>query len=156
MCSDIFIIKGSNFNEFGLHYYICSGEQALFFLSFNLNSIGLIDRSNHFLHCPKNLPFHFLTASLTHPPFKMNTDVPGFHRDWTSSAAGLFNRTLRRFPAGARGHIVAVIGEFVGTTLFLFFAIAGTQVASISSNTNTGGSMLSSGSKVCRFHIDIT
>lgn len=38
---------------------------------------------------------------------------------------------------------VATIGEFVGTTMFLFFAFAGTQVANIDSNTvntTTGGS----------------
>jgi aquaporin related protein len=45
---------------------------------------------------------------------------------------------LRRLPKTARGHTVAVIGEFIGTISFLFFAFAGTQVANISSNTNTG------------------
>ena len=43
----------------------------------------------------------------------------------------------------AKNHFVAVIGEFVGTTMFLFFAFAGTQVANIgasgSSKTTTGG-----------------
>ena len=28
-----------------------------------------------------------------------------------------------------RGHVVAMIGEFVGTFMFLFFAFSGTQVA---------------------------
>lgn len=31
--------------------------------------------------------------------------------------------------AKARGHVVAMSGEFVGTTLFLFFAFGGTQIA---------------------------
>ena len=31
-----------------------------------------------------------------------------------------------------------MIGELIGTISFLFFAFAGTQVANISSNTNTG------------------
>jgi glycerol uptake facilitator-like aquaporin len=48
------------------------------------------------------------------------------------------NDILRRVPPNARGHIVAAIGEFAGTIFFLFFAFAGTQVANISSNTNTG------------------
>ncbi|GAA5975960.1 hypothetical protein JCM10908_005339 [Rhodotorula pacifica] len=49
---------------------------------------------------------------------------------------------------GSRGlviksHLVAALGEFVGTTLFLFFAFAGTQAAnspanSITGNTTTG------------------
>ncbi|KAM3072711.1 Aquaporin-5 [Clarireedia jacksonii] len=41
-----------------------------------------------------------------------------------------------------KNHFVATIGEFVGTTMFLFFAFAGTQVANIdssTSNTTTGG-----------------
>ncbi|CAI6339864.1 unnamed protein product [Periconia digitata] len=40
----------------------------------------------------------------------------------------------------AKNHFVAFIGEFVGTTMFLFFAFSGTQVANIrseSSSTNT-------------------
>ena len=52
--------------------------------------------------------------------------------------AQLFNKSLRGFPRDVRGHIVAVLGEFVGTIFFLFFAFAGTQVANISSNINTG------------------
>lgn len=35
----------------------------------------------------------------------------------------------RRLPNNVRNHIVAVIGEYVGTVLFLFFALGGTQVA---------------------------
>jgi hypothetical protein len=34
---------------------------------------------------------------------------------------------------GPRGHLVAMIGEFAGTFLFLFFAFTGTQVANMSS-----------------------
>lgn len=45
--------------------------------------------------------------------------------------------------SSAKNHFVAAIGEFVGTTMFLFFAFAGTQVANIGardgSNTTTGG-----------------
>ncbi|KAK7920750.1 hypothetical protein PG985_008772 [Apiospora marii] len=50
-----------------------------------------------------------------------------------------------------KNHFVATLGEFIGTTLFLFFAFAGTEVANIQSqandansssdsNTTTGGS----------------
>ena len=35
---------------------------------------------------------------------------------------------LQRLPTAVRGHVVAVIGEFIGTFLFLFFAFSGTQV----------------------------
>ncbi|CAG8955572.1 hypothetical protein HYFRA_00009526 [Hymenoscyphus fraxineus] len=42
-----------------------------------------------------------------------------------------------------KNHFVATLGEFVGTTMFLFFAFAGTQVANIqsaaSSTTTSGG-----------------
>ncbi|CRJ80294.1 hypothetical protein BN1708_000208 [Verticillium longisporum] len=40
-----------------------------------------------------------------------------------------------------KNHFVASMGEFVGTTMFLFFAFAGTEVANIRSNvTDSGGS----------------
>jgi aquaporin related protein len=43
--------------------------------------------------------------------------------------------------SNAKNHFVAFVGEFVGTTMFLFFAFSGTQVANIgsaaSSETNT-------------------
>lgn len=35
-----------------------------------------------------------------------------------------------------KNHFVASLGEFVGTTMFLFFAFAGTEVANIQSNAN--------------------
>lgn len=35
-----------------------------------------------------------------------------------------------------QGHLVATSGEFVGTTMFLWFAFAGTQVAAMSSTNN--------------------
>ncbi|KAF1988559.1 aquaporin-like protein [Aulographum hederae CBS 113979] len=46
--------------------------------------------------------------------------------------------------SSAKNHFVAAIGEFVGTTMFLFFAFAGTQVANIGAapsdeNTTTNG-----------------
>ena len=39
--------------------------------------------------------------------------------------------------SNAKNHFVAFIGEFVGTTMFLFFAFAGTQVANIGSNASS-------------------
>jgi len=35
---------------------------------------------------------------------------------------------------------VATVGEFVGTTMFLFFAFAGTQVANIGASANSANS----------------
>ncbi|EME45449.1 hypothetical protein DOTSEDRAFT_170860 [Dothistroma septosporum NZE10] len=37
----------------------------------------------------------------------------------------------------AKAHFVATIGEFMGTTMFLFFAFAGTQVANIGAGSRT-------------------
>ncbi|POY72677.1 hypothetical protein BMF94_4506 [Rhodotorula taiwanensis] len=37
-----------------------------------------------------------------------------------------------------KAHLVAALGEFVGTTLFLFFALAGTHVANLPANSITG------------------
>jgi len=41
---------------------------------------------------------------------------------------------------GAKGHFVATMGEFMGTTMFLFFAFAGTQVANIGTGDNSNQS----------------
>lgn len=76
----------------------------------------------------------------------MNISTPGEHNTVQTPAAAKHahphftwaNDLLRRAPPSARGHIVAAVGEFAGTIFFLFFAFAGTQVANISSNTNTG------------------
>ncbi|KAK5109869.1 hypothetical protein LTR62_006476 [Meristemomyces frigidus] len=49
---------------------------------------------------------------------------------------------LRWMNGSLKAHFIAVLGEFVGTTMFLFFAFAGTQVANSGnnseSNTTTG------------------
>lgn len=45
---------------------------------------------------------------------------------------------IKRMPHAIRGHIVAMLGEFIGTLSFIFFAFAGTQTANISSNYNGG------------------
>ena len=52
----------------------------------------------------------------------MNTGAP-----ITAPVDGPVRRLLRTLPPTTRGHTVAVIGEFVGTISFLFFAFAGTQ-----------------------------
>lgn len=44
---------------------------------------------------------------------------------------------FQRLPDTARNHFVAMVGEFIGTFLFLFFAFAGTQVAN-TPQTTTG------------------
>ena len=72
----------------------------------------------------------------------MNTDAP-------TSASGGIRSLLHRLPPTTRGHTVAVIGELVGTISFLFFAFAGTQVANISSNTNTGTMVTTTVQQVC-------
>ncbi|TVY87098.1 Aquaporin, partial [Lachnellula willkommii] len=78
----------------------------------------------------------------------MNISLPGESRsgnrhanhpeDQNPSPMAWANKILAKAPTTTRGHIVAAIGEFAGTIFFLFFAFAGTQVANISSNTNTG------------------
>jgi aquaporin related protein len=60
----------------------------------------------------------------------------------TNTAASWINRALLHLPRTARGHLVAVLGEFTGTIFFLFFAFAGTQVANIASNPNTGETVI--------------
>ena len=75
---------------------------------------------------------------------KMLTEDAGHHNDSKAAraAARMIKQSLHSLPISIRGHVVAVIGEFVGTLLFLFFAFAGTQVANVSSNTNTGTTVI--------------
>jgi aquaporin related protein len=63
--------------------------------------------------------------------------------DATNRLAGVnaLNKLFHRLPPTARGHVVAILGEFVGTFSFLFFAFAGTQSANVASTNNTGGNI---------------
>jgi len=46
----------------------------------------------------------------------------------------LFQSIFDVLPSAARGHVVAAIGELIGTIVFYFMAFAGAQVAFISNN----------------------
>nr|POE90236.1 aquaporin-2 [Quercus suber] len=65
----------------------------------------------------------------------MNTDAPVEHPHYISNI-------FKKLPVGIRGHVVAIIGEFAGTFFFLFFAFSGVQTANVSSNTNTGTTVI--------------
>ena len=47
---------------------------------------------------------------------------------------------VQRFNPTLRNHFVAMCGEFIGTVLFLFFALSGTQVANNTPSTVVNGS----------------
>ena len=49
-------------------------------------------------------------------------------------------KLLRHLPDTLRKHVVAFIGEFVGTFMFLFFAFAATQIANSQLQDTTLGS----------------
>ncbi|KAI5357785.1 putative major intrinsic protein [Septoria linicola] len=55
-----------------------------------------------------------------------------------------FSQYVHRLPINRhwKGHIVAIIGEFVGTFFFLFLAFTGAQTANVSSNPNTGDTVI--------------
>lgn len=53
---------------------------------------------------------------------------------------------LQWMNSDVKNHFVASLGEFVGTTMFLFFAFAGTEVANIQSRANNSGSSSDSNS----------
>jgi aquaporin related protein len=63
---------------------------------------------------------------------------------WTSPPSII---TLPGSTINTKSHLdfVAFIGEFVGTTMFLFFAFAGTQVANIGSSANDSNSNTTTG-----------
>lgn len=67
----------------------------------------------------------------------MNTDTPKGHPQALS-------RAINAIPHSFKGHVVGVIGEFVGTFFFLFFAYSGTQTANVASNSNTNGTVITS------------
>jgi len=50
----------------------------------------------------------------------------------------MFRGIFEILPPSARGHVVAVIGEFIGTLVFIFLAFAGVETASASSNKEQG------------------
>jgi aquaporin related protein len=56
----------------------------------------------------------------------------------------VFRSLFDMLPTSARGHVVAFIGELIGTIFFLFFAFAGGQVANISFNQNQNGNVITS------------
>jgi len=51
---------------------------------------------------------------------------------------GALRGLFKGLPSPARGHVVAVLGEFIGTLSFVFFAFAGVQVGAASSNKEQG------------------
>jgi aquaporin rerated protein, other eukaryote len=59
---------------------------------------------------------------------------------------------LRYLPAGSRAHIVAILGEFIGTFLFLFFAYIGTEIAH---TTSQSGSQTASTSIVVDLYVSL-
>ena len=50
----------------------------------------------------------------------------------------LFHAVIDSLPRRIRGHVVAVLGELVGTTIFLFLAFAAAEVAIVSASNNEG------------------
>lgn len=74
--------------------------------------------------------------------------LPGMHAArYTSDPAHPMERRRTGFewmPNRVRNHFIAMMGEFVGTFLFLFFAFSGTQVANAAAaGANAGGTALS-------------
>jgi hypothetical protein len=50
----------------------------------------------------------------------------------------LFSSAFKVLPPGARGHVVAVLGEFIGTLVFIFLAFSGVEAGAASTNKNQG------------------
>lgn len=53
----------------------------------------------------------------------------------SESSQGPTNNFFARWPDGIRGHIIAMLAEFVGTTAFLFFGFAAAQIANEKNDT---------------------
>lgn len=78
-------------------------------------------------------------------PTKAFLQLPGMKRNRTEeepdrpSSAGKRIPGLGFLPNRARNHLIALVGEFIGTFMFLFFAFAATQVANAAAAAATGG-----------------
>jgi len=72
-----------------------------------------------------------------------NIALPGRKKHYAETDAQLHKARqipiVNRLPSTLRNHLVAMIGEFVGTFMFLFFAFSTTQVA----NTTSAGAAVS-------------
>ncbi|KXS95082.1 hypothetical protein AC578_9581 [Pseudocercospora eumusae] len=68
-------------------------------------------------------------------------NIPGLGNKERSNKNELRLPFLGFLPNKARNHFIAMVGEFIGTFLFLFFAFAGTQVANAAA---TGSAVTSS------------
>ncbi|BGP14977.1 hypothetical protein JCM10213v2_002932 [Rhodosporidiobolus nylandii] len=76
-----------------------------------------------------DLPFHQTTVPPTAPAGKRRHGPLSWHlRKPTQGPASL----------AIKNHFVAMVGEYVGTTLFLLFALGGTNVANIPTTSVTG------------------
>ena len=78
-------------------------------------------------------------------PSSSGISLPGVkRRDTPSGKHELRVPFLGFLPNKIRNHFIAMVGEFIGTFLFLFFAFTATQVANASvAGANTSGSSLS-------------
>ena len=87
------------------------------------SSYGTLDMNiNDHLRTP-TLPFTRTNRTTNTTPTRTATGLP----------------FARRFPDNVRNHFVAMCGEFIGTVLFLFFALSGTQVANNIPSTTVAG-----------------
>ncbi|GAA5830648.1 hypothetical protein JCM3766R1_003374 [Sporobolomyces carnicolor] len=78
-----------------------------------------------------------------HPPARAGHKHPHLHHSGKRIRKGRFDYHLRDPAAGSntlaiKNHFIAAIGEFVGTCMFLLFALGGTNVALIPSTSVTG------------------
>lgn len=81
------------------------------------------------------------------PPHRRHSDEEGVgfdvtHLDWNNMSRKEKAQVMRIpltqwMNSDLKNHFVASLGEFVGTTMFLFFAFAGTEVANIQSNASS-------------------
>lgn len=118
--------------------------------AFHLRS--LFCDAKHAFRPPTSSYLHINTAKMNvvEAPSKQFMVLPGMSRHHkrrpTSSSAGLRIPLLSRVNPTARGHVVAMIGEFFGTFMFLFFAFAATNVANASAAAQVRAQALQQGS----------
>jgi glycerol uptake facilitator-like aquaporin len=109
----------------------CFHCEVLAQLQLRMHILGTESIENHQRSTPL-FPYNTLTAILQQPvqgrafalPFTKAADP---NAELTDSELRL--PFIHRVPDSIRNHFIAMCGEFVGTVLFLYFALSGTQVA---------------------------
>jgi aquaporin related protein len=116
------------------HHHSAISTSSSFYLQLTLDP-------NYTFSAPKmSTDNRSISIKVTHVP-TMNIQTTPTTLSNADPLKRLFRALFDKLPPSSRGHIVAGLGEFIGTIVFVFLAFSGVQVAFISSNKTTKGNI---------------